>query len=263
MCGLFGPRNSDGGFRLFGTGVNTWSSDYLFTSNAWWYINGKQTRTFDAVGTPYILQTTSNASGAENYDGTVEMPWSLGQYLAAKDITLTEKKGGLRGYKGSVAEVVAYDRHIEGDEQAAITAYLKEKWIDGDTSVHATLPNNIELTNEATLDLVRTEQTVNGLSLSGSGGAIVNGPLTVGGTLEVFADANGDVAPYRFESVSFADGLRIELKSDAYNSIRLPIATGVTAANVSTFTVSRVGWAVSLNDGVLSVGKMGFRILVR
>ncbi len=262
--GIFGETdNNDWGIRL---GSDTGWEPYRdydsnknvihgfgFATN--YFVNGVVTKSF-TKGQRYVFQVNANLDGYSR-------SWALGQYLKdfKWDTGNNKTTGGRRGYIGSIGEVIAYDRLITGAEKDAVTAYLKEKWIEGVVASMKLNENaSIEVAEGGTLDLGRTTQTFNGLY--GSGGTVKNGDVTVSGVLEVTADANGVVNPYVFDRVAFADGLRIVIKGTPGTS-RFVIAKGVTRANTSTFILPSSVWKATFSNGELSLSRGGTLLLFR
>ncbi len=189
---------------------------------------------------------------------------SLGQYMAGWSGSGENGKdylGGLRGYNGNFSEVIGYNRFVTAEERRAITAYLNEKWIS-DEGLADVFPENVSigLLNGATLELDATAHTIHGLS--GNGGTIVNGDVTIDGVLEVTADANGNVVPYVFNGATLADELKIVLKGTP-NAARIVVATGIAHANASTFVPPSSSWSVSVANGELSLSKGGTLLILR
>ncbi len=256
FSGLFGERDNDWGIRLnsetsyapYRTVKEGNTTEKGFGVSEYYFVDGVNTTGF-AKGKRHVFQASTNGDGWNT-------AWALGQYT-----TFHAGGGGRRGYIGSIGEVIAYDRLITGVEQTAVTAYLREKWIDG---VKASMELNenatIEVAEGATLDLGGTTQAVNGLS--GSGGIIKNGNVTVSGVLEVTADANGVVNPYVFDGVEFEDGLRIVIKGTPGTS-RFVIAKGVKRANTSTFILPSSVWKATFGNGELSLSRGGTLLILR
>ncbi len=254
FCGVFGPRNTDQGIRLNdATSFNNHGGS-VFTDDQNWYVNGTNSRTF-TPGENYVLEVGVDAEALTKNQYT--QFWSLGQYYYENSNSYQQ----LRGYNGTVSEVIAYDRYVTAEERAAINAYLRSKWIDGPVIEHALSDNvSVGLVSGATLDLGASAQTIHGLS--GAGGAIVNGVATISGVLEVVADAEGNVTPHRFNGATLADGLKIVLKGTP-NASRVVVATGIAQANASTFVAPSSSWTVSVANGELSLAKGGTLLILR
>ena len=254
FSGLFGIRNSDDGLRVESS--TSWQA-YSSFDKTLSYVNGNRVLnnnghvTF-ASGQAHVFQ--AGTSALQN------RVWSLGQYYCERSRPTMQ----IRGFIGSVAEVIAYDTLIEGEAQEKITKYLTDKWLSKNMNLdEAILGENVQIVLDgSTLDLGGTTQTLNGLY--GSGGTIANGSVTVTGVLEVTPNANGIVAPYRLENATLGKGLRIKVNGTP-SGTSLLVATGVREADVSSFTVedSR-GWRVSLSqNGDLKLSCGGFMFIVR
>ncbi len=258
--GLFGERNQDIGIRL--SSSTAWGPYRKITDEGYsvkgfgvpenYSINGVSNKTGFSASEPYVFQVNSNGDG-------YEAAWALGQYW--QNFEPATGRGGRRGYIGIVSEVIAYHRLIEGDEKNAVTAYLTEKWMNRvPNELVFNADTTIEVASGATLDLGQTSQMVHGIS--GSGGVIKNGAVTVDGVLEVTADANGVVNPYVFDSVAFEDGLHIVIKGTPGTS-RFVIAKGVTRANTSTFVLPSNVWKATFGNGELSLSRGGTFLILR
>ncbi len=261
FAGMFGRRNVDNGIRL--NSYNSFNPYGFASDTSRWYVNGLNATGF-APGENYILEMGLK----DRYAGGYVHGWSLGQYMGTRNAAgeldkdgKPQNHGGLRGYNGNFTEVIAYDRYLTREERARINAYLREKWIEGDmTDVSLAEQVKLELGADATLDLAGTAQTLNGLS--GAGGTIVNGAVTIDGTLEVAFDEAGETVPHRFENATLADGLTIAFNGTPTGVHHL-IATGVGSANVSTFVLPNTPWKVVLSKGNLSLTKSGMMITIR
>ncbi len=259
--GLIGPRNGDDCLRL-SSSQNSFSwGPYGSFSGTEFYLNGNKGVKKFTQGKPHLVQ----ACLADGKDGN--KTWTLGQYFKVEVADTTASNfatvGGLRGYCGSVAEVVAYGEFVSEEERLAITRYLTDKWMAAEVNLDEKVLEDgvkIGLLNGATLDLGDTAQTVGGFS--GSGGTVVNGDLTIGGALEVDFDDNGEVVAHAFNGATLADGLQIVLNGQP-SALRFVIATGVKSADVSTFKLPASSWKVSLKNGELSLAKGGMVIIVR
>ncbi len=250
MCGLFGVRNEDGGIRLKYNDHKTWDKNRIF-SNSRFYVNdnANNSGTFTA-GEDYILKVDVLTN--ENTKA-----WSLGNYYPGD-----QWGNGPRGYNGTISEVIAYKGSVTAEERTAINAYLNAKWKTGEVT-SCTLPEDlqIELGTGGTLDLAGTTQTLNGISTSG--GSIVNGTITVTGTLNVVIGADGKVQACNLNGATLADGLTIAFTGGTLTEARYVVATGVASADVSKMKVPS-GWNLSLSsDGELVLAKGGMCIILR
>lgn len=259
--GLLGPRNGDDCLRLGSATDNySWSPYGRFNANQF-HVNGALGKSFTR-GVPYVITAAVSADKVTDYE------WSLGQYFKVEVANTSAANfatvGGLRGYCGSVAEVVAYNRDLSDGERVAVTEYLTAKWLDASANIGDEVFGDeagIGLANGGTVDLGGIAQTVNGIS--GNGGTIANGNVTIGGVMEVAVDAGGDVMPYQLGGATLADGLKIVLTGDPSSS-RVVIARGVARANVGTFVAPSRRWKVSLaSNGDLVLLKGGTAIVIR
>ncbi len=250
--GLFG-RRGDGGNGLYLLGVYgqlNYGANGLFNGGtAYMRVNGNENKTGcleGLLGVNYIFEAGRNDDGS-----SADYSWSLGQFTGFH----------FRGYKGTVSEVIGYDRYVTDEERALITDYLRKKWASETVEAGMTIGERVSLVfaNGGTLDLGGTTQTIN--ALSGAGGSIVNGSLSVGGILQVNVNGDGSVTPYRFNDVTLADGLRIKLNGTPADA-RIVIATGVKTAHVRNL-VPPAGWKLNLNNDRLSLSRDGMMIIIR
>jgi len=136
-------------------------------------INGVTGNTF-TMGEPQIMFARHVADANGNYSSTTTYTPSIGSYFY-------NDGNAPRAFRGTIAEVIAYDRLLSDDEIKLVENLLSKKWlgktIHDDFATHGALPaaSALALSEGATLDLRGVSQTV--ASLSGVG-AIVNSSAT-------------------------------------------------------------------------------------
>lgn len=256
VAGLFGKLNLDRGLRLGGSyGGKTWWPTDVFDvpSGGRLFVNGEEKNVLHPGVNDVVAIYAKPDTPADTFR------WSLGQYVALNE-------SGNRGYKGTVSEVITYDRILTEEECGAVTEYLRTKWTSETVLQGMTMGDELSFAfaNGGKLDLGGMVQTVG--SLGGAtgitGGAVENGGLTVSDALEVVVNEDGTVTPYDLTNVTLANGLRVVLTGKPSSS-RVVIATGVSNADASTFIPPTPVWKISLSNGELSMSASGMVIIIR
>jgi len=171
LGGIWGKSEDDYGIRLQSAAVQLCGNGNDFASSGWNYTNGAPGTAF-TVGQPLVVSAIA---------GSAQMwPSAIGNYWASTQFR--------RGFRGSLGEILVFDRRLDETERQTVERYLMAKWLGTgvmpqfDTSV---LPTNsvLSVLNGATVNLGGI--SVQLASLNGAGNVVNGNPrsstLTVGG----------------------------------------------------------------------------------
>ena len=237
LAGVWAPAlTADVGLRQ--DNATTWRDGFIgdIFYDGVYRVNGAATRSFVASA-PYVFcgQTALPKTSVNN---------ALGGYYISTSAN--------RCYIGDIGEVLAYDRFLSVEEVRNVEAYLSAKWLTAgglDTSdAIFSQTGQLILTNNVTVDLGGTSQTVHNLSGTGS---FQNGNLALDGTLTVRVSPSGtyDVIAvdgnFHLEQVTLnVVGLEFldETQSHTILSATGQITGGIAATNLPK------GWSVRVTD---------------
>lgn len=178
LGGVWGQTYNDKGIRCGGgtTMYSTPGDGNDFVNNGGkTFTNGAEMVTQTNLGTtPHIatFYAGNNATWAGSISTTIGCYW-YNSYPA-------------RFYKGVIGEMIVYNRVITDAERLQIEEYLRLKWTDATSTIVNFLPEgaSLSLTNNGTLNLGKTTQTLGSVTGSGTitnGSAIVTGDIRPGG----------------------------------------------------------------------------------
>ena len=171
LGGLWGKLDEDYGLRLQSAAVQQCGNGNDFASSGWNYVNGTVGTAF-TVGQPLVV--TAIAGSVQNWATAIGDYWGSTQFR--------------RGYRGDIAEVLAFDRKLDDAERQSVERYLMAKWLGSGTMPQlgiSTLPTNtvLHVRNGANVDLGGI--SVQLAALNGAGNVMNRNPavatVTVGG----------------------------------------------------------------------------------
>ena len=241
LDGIWGNNLVDAGIR--GASSTSWQhpgNDDTFNETGEIRIDGIVKNSF-TFGAPHILMADRSNS--------VSWVTAIGDYWKSNDYT--------RSYRGYIGEVLVYGRKLTDPEKDAVTAYLKEKWIDGDgTALGIT---SVDVAQGAQFSVQNMELTVDSLSGPGdldASGSQVNlleyssftGTVSGAGTVALAADG----ADALFTLLDWSVTVRNDGASDAtivVDSAATNVFIGSVQDGSSAMGLTKTGAGVTLFSG--------------
>ena len=250
--GIFGQSNADKGIRFENTGTGTrlrlpGSADDFWYNTGKVFLNGVDvtSETNPEVGTvPFVTaHFVGNQTVWNNAINT-----TLGNYHYSQATA--------RNYRGELGELLAYNRTLAGDEREMVENYLMDKWMYGKV-IEGGLPEGmtVELSNDGTLNLNGSAQTIASVVRGEGGGSVVNGTLTVTDTLVITVRKDGTVDPLAFDKVIFGPNAKLVVLGIENAKGAIDVFTANSASPVPPFAKENLpkGWTCSYHNGLCRI----------
>ena len=247
---VFGQTGTDAGIRAQ-ENTTSWKSpgstdDFVNGTGGLFYLNGAQrTDANPDVGTSINLMT--QYAGSSKSGWTTPINTSVGWYHEDSRFSMIE-----------MGELLVYSSKLSDNDRLTVEAYLTSKWLSGQLPVY-NLPQGliVELRTNGVMNLEGSSQTVATVIGGAGGGSVMNGTLTISGTLVINVKPDGTTDAPAFDNVAFRPNAKLIVNGLENAKGVIELFTANSATPVPPFDKASLpkGWSVTYSNGVCRLSR--------